>query len=78
VGTRELIEVNLNTGKQTIIAQRLPIGGPPGTDRRQLGAVGNLSGPMHAFTGLAVDSGGTLYLAGDAEGSVIAIEKYLE
>ena len=75
VGTRELIEINLSSGRQTVIAQRLPIGGPPGTDRRQLGAVGNLSGPMHAFTGLAVAASGTLYLAGDAEGSVIAISR---
>ncbi len=75
VGTRELIELNLNTGKQTVIAQRLPIGGPPGTDRRQLGGVGNLSGPMHAFTGLTVDRHGRLYLAGDAEGSVLTLSR---
>ena len=75
VGTRELIELNLTNGKLAVVAHRLPIGGPPGTNRRQLGAVGNLSGPMHAFTGLATDSKGTLYLAGDAEGSVIAINR---
>ena len=75
VGTRELVKINLSSGKQAVIAQRLPIGGPPGSDRRQLGAVGNLSGPMHAFTGLAVDASGALYLAGDAEGSVIKISR---
>jgi len=30
---------------------------------------------MHAFTGLAVDASGALYLAGDAEGSVIKISR---
>lgn len=75
VGTRELVEINLGSGRQAVIAQRLPIGGPPGAARRQLGAVGNLSGPMHAFTGLTVDASCTLYLAGDAEGSVITISR---
>jgi len=40
---------------------------------RQLGGVGDMCGPMYTFAGLAVGADGTIYAAGAAEGSVLAI-----
>ena len=61
------------TGRQHRIAEGLPVGGPPGEARRQVGAVGALSGPMTCFSGMAAAADGTLYVAGDADGSVLAL-----
>jgi hypothetical protein len=38
-----------------------------------LGPIGDMSGPMVNFAGIAAGPDGTLYLAGDGEGSVLAI-----
>ncbi len=73
VGTRELITCDLGRGSRSTIASNLPVGAPPGLARVQLGAVGNLSGPMNSFTGIAIGSDGCVYISGDAEGSVLAL-----
>jgi sugar lactone lactonase YvrE len=74
-GARTLIQYDMDTRQATTIASGLPVGGPPGRSRTQLGGIGTLSGPMTAFTGLTVDALGTIYLSGDAEGSVLAIRQ---
>jgi len=38
-----------------------------------LGAIGNMAGPMGPFAGIAAGRDGTLYVSGDAEGSVLTI-----
>jgi sugar lactone lactonase YvrE len=73
VGSRELITCDLASGACTTIASNLPVGAPPGLTRVQLGAVGTLSGPMTSFTGIASGPDGSIYVSGDAEGSVIAL-----
>jgi hypothetical protein len=72
-GAKELIEYNTASGKRRTIAAGLPVGAPPGVTPKFLGAIGNMSGPMGPFAGITAGSDGTLYVSGDAEGSVLAI-----
>jgi sugar lactone lactonase YvrE len=72
-GAQELIEYGLGSGVRRTIASNLPIGAPPGVVPKTLGPVGALSGPMGPFAGIAAGEDGTLYVSGDAEGSVLAI-----
>lgn len=73
VGLKEVISFDPASGERTTIASNLPVGAPPGLVRKQLGGVGNMSGPMTSFSGIAAGKDGTLYVAGDAEGSVLAL-----
>jgi sugar lactone lactonase YvrE len=73
VGAKLLIESDLSGGARRIIASDLAVGAPPGIVAKQLGGVGDLCGPMHTFSGLAAGADGTIYVAADGEGSVIAI-----
>ncbi len=75
VAAHNLVAVNLASGAHSTIAHDLPVGAPPGITRKMLGPVGNLSGPMNTFTGLACGPDGTVYVAADGEGSVIAVRK---
>jgi sugar lactone lactonase YvrE len=72
-GLKELIEYNVASGVRRTIASNLPVGAPPGVIPKILGAIGTLSGPMGPFAGIAAATDGTLYISGDAEGSVLAI-----
>jgi hypothetical protein len=74
-GSKELIEWDLAGRSRRTIAADLPIGAPPGVIPKVLGPVGNMSGPMGPFAGLAAGPDGTLYVSGDAEGSVLAIRR---
>ena len=56
-----------------MIASDLPVGAPPGVVAKQLGGVGDMCGPMYTFAGLAADGDGTIYVAADGEGSVLAV-----
>ncbi len=75
VGSKELIEFNLQSGKRNTLVSKLPVGAPPGVVAKPLGGVGVLSGPMRAFTGLTGDADGTLYIAASSEGSVLALSR---
>jgi sugar lactone lactonase YvrE len=72
-GSKELIEYNLATQARRSIASGLPVGAPAGVVPKFLRAIGTLSGPMGPFAGIAAAADGTLYVSGDAEGSVLAI-----
>lgn len=72
-GTKELIEYDLATGARRAIASGLPVGAPTGVTPKVLRAIGTLAGPMGPFAGIAAGADGSLYVAGDAEGSVLAI-----
>ena len=69
---KTLLAVNPQTGDVTVIARNLPIGAPLGIIPKFLGPIGDMSGPMINFAGLAAGEDGTLYIAADAEGSVLA------
>lgn len=72
-GTKTVIEHDTVRGTHRVIASNLPVGAPAGVTPKFLGAIGNLSGPMGPFAGLTVSADGTLYVSGDAEGSVLAV-----
>ena len=70
---KELIEYDLASGERRSIATDLPIGPPPGVVPKFLGGIGDMAGPMGPFTDIDGGPDGTLYVSGDAEGSVLAI-----
>lgn len=74
VKAHELVQTDLSGGGRTVIASSLPVGAPPGMVMPRLGGVGIFSGPMWTFTGLAAAPDGTIYIAGNAEGSVLALK----
>jgi sugar lactone lactonase YvrE len=73
VGAQTLVANDLASGARSILASGLPVKAPPGITPKLLGGVGDMSGPMVPFCGVAVDGRGTVYVSGDAEGSVIAV-----
>lgn len=75
VDSKSLISVDLGTKAQQVIARNLPVGAPPGVTPKPLRGLVPFSGPQGPFTGLAVGPDGTIYVSGDAEGSVLAIRK---
>ena len=72
-GTKEVVEHDLAIGSRRTLASNLPVGTPQGIIVKPLGGVGDMCGPMNTFTGIAVGADGTLYIAGNAEGSVLAL-----
>ncbi len=70
---KELVECDLSGGARWTIASNLPVGAPSGVIPKALGAVGDMCGPMTSFTGIAAGADGTIYVSGDAEGSVLAV-----
>jgi sugar lactone lactonase YvrE len=72
-GAKDLIEYDLTSRVRRIIASNLPVGAPPGVVAKFLGPIGTFSGPMGPFAGIAAGADGTLYVSGDAEGSVLAV-----
>ena len=73
VNAKNLVRCNLNNGSQRVIATDLPVGAPQGVTPKFMGGVGNMCGPMGNFTGIDVGRDGTVYICGDAEGSVLAL-----
>lgn len=65
-GTKELHMVNINTKQRQTLASSLPVGDPPDCSR----------GPMEFSGGLAVGQDRTVYIAGDGEGSVLALRSH--
>jgi len=75
-GTHELICFSTKTRKRTTVATNLPVGAPPGVVPHVLsGIAGLLPGPVTAFSGLALGPDGTVYVAADAEGSILAVRR---
>jgi sugar lactone lactonase YvrE len=72
-GSKEVIECDAGSSSRRTIASGLPVGAPPGVVPKFLGPIGNLAGPMGPFAGIAAGADGTLYVSGDAEGSVLAL-----
>lgn len=74
-GSKVLIECDLAGGARRTIASDLPVGTPPGVTPKFIGSIGSFSGPMGPFAAIAAGADGTLYVSGDAEGSVLAIRR---
>jgi hypothetical protein len=71
--SKALLEIDPASGDVSTIASDLPVGAPPGVTPKFLGPIGDMSGPMVNFAGIAAGPDGTLYVSGDGEGSVLAI-----
>lgn len=75
-GKKELLACSLATKQRQTLATNLPVGAPPGvTPKPLLGVPDLIPGPLSPFAGLAVGGDGTIYIAGDGEGSVLALKK---
>ena len=70
---KDLVEYDLASGARRTIASGLPVGAPAGVTPKFLGPIGDMSGPMGPFAGITAGPDGTLYISGDAEGSVLAL-----
>ena len=73
-GTKQVTELDIATGAAKVLASGLPVGTPAGIPALRLGGVGDMCGPMWSFTGIAAGNDGTLYISGDAEGSVVSLK----
>ena len=75
-GSKELTSFSLTTKQRQTLALNLPIGAAPGITPKPLMGVPDLvPGPLSPFAGVAVGSDGTIYIAGDGEGSILALRK---
>jgi sugar lactone lactonase YvrE len=72
--TKTLLAIDPVSGDVAVIVRDLPVGAPPGVIPKFLGPIGDMSGPMINFAGIAAGADGTLYVSGDGEGSVLAIK----
>lgn len=74
-GTRTVTSVDLASKARQVIARDLPLGAPPGVVPKPLKGLPPFSGPQGPFAGIAAGPDGTIYVAGDAEGSVLALRQ---
>ena len=70
---QELVEYNMASGARRTIAANLPVGAPPGVTPKLLRGIEGFCGPMGPFASITAAMDGTLYISGDAEGSVLAL-----
>lgn len=73
IKAKQVIECDLSGGGRRVIASGLSVGAPEGIMPKPLGGVGPFCGPMLTFTGIAAADDGTLYVAGNLEGGVLAL-----
>jgi sugar lactone lactonase YvrE len=74
VRTKELISTDLSGGAREVLASSLPVGAPVGMEMPRLGGIGIFCGPMWTMSGITAGADGTIYIAGSAEGSVLALK----
>jgi DNA-binding beta-propeller fold protein YncE len=75
-GRKELLALSLATKQRQTLATSLPVGAPPGvTPKPLLGIPDLIPGPLNPFAGVAVSNQGVIYIAGDGEGSVLALRR---
>ena len=70
---KRVLRIDPASGRVETLASGVPVGTPPGVVPRFLGPIGDMSGPMVNFAGIACDAAGTLLIAADAEGSVLTL-----
>jgi sugar lactone lactonase YvrE len=70
---QQLVAVDLAARTKRVVASDLPVGAPPGVTVKPLIGVPWFCGPLGPFAGLTAGADGTIYLSGDAEGSVLAV-----
>ena len=72
---KTLVATDLSGGARETIASALPVGAPAGVTPKFLGPIGDMAGPMINFADVTAGPDGTLYVSGDAEGSVLALRR---
>lgn len=75
VKSRSVVELDARGGSAKVIATDLAVGAPASVVPHFLGPIGDMSGPMVNFADITVGADGSLYVAGDAEGSVLALRR---
>ncbi len=78
MGSKSLVAYDLKTKSRHTIASDLPVGAPIGVTPKPLRGLPPFSGPQGPFSGVAIGPNGTIYVSGDAEGSVLALRKGAE
>jgi hypothetical protein len=75
-GTRQLIEIGLKDRQRKVLASNLPVGTGGGLVVKPMpGIPGIFPGPFVPFAGVATGPSGRIFISGDADGSVVAIER---
>jgi sugar lactone lactonase YvrE len=75
-GSKQLWTVGLRDGKSRVVASGLPVGPPPGAiPQPQVGVPGFVPGPILPFADLAAAPDGTIYIAANGDGSVLAVRR---
>jgi sugar lactone lactonase YvrE len=78
-GSRQLLQIGLKDRRRRVIASNLPVGSGGGAPVKAMpGIPGIFPGPFVPFAGLATGPGGRIFIAGDADGSVLAAERDAE
>jgi sugar lactone lactonase YvrE len=72
-GAKELVAYDMTSKSRSVVASGLPVGAPAGVTPKFLGPIGDMSGPMGPFAGIAAGADSTLYISADAEGSILAL-----
>ncbi|MCS6926711.1 MAG: gluconolaconase [Candidatus Binatia bacterium] len=76
VGNKQLTSFSLATRQRHTLVANLPVGAQPGvTPKPLLGIPDLIPGPLSPFAGLAVGRDGTIYIAADGEGSILALRR---
>lgn len=74
-GAKSLIQFDFASKQQRTLVSDLPLGAPTGVVPKPLRGLPPFSGPQGPFAGVTAGPDGTLYLSGDAEGSVLALRQ---
>jgi len=76
VGAHELVRFSVKSRQRETIASNLPVGAPLGVVPHVLAGIpGLLPGPLTPFAGITQSHDGTIYVAADAEGSILALRR---
>lgn len=74
-GSKSVVSIDPRTKSRKTIASDLPVGAPPGVTPKPLRGLPPFSGPHGPLAGIAAGPDGTLYVSGDADGSVLALRR---
>src|SRR5579875_533252 len=75
-GSKQLWTVSLSDNQSQVVASRLPVGPPAGSNPQPMpGIPGFFPGPIISFAGITAARDGTIYIAADAEGSLLAVRR---
>ncbi|MDT0318950.1 SMP-30/gluconolactonase/LRE family protein [Streptomyces millisiae] len=72
---RRLTAISLTTGERRVVAERLPVGEPPGARRAEPAGPPGVVAPPPLFAGLALAPDGSLLLSANGEGTVLRLHR---